>query len=297
MAGIINDFITVTPTLYGTGLQTAMKLGIPYNVLPNTTLNEKFGIQSGVMPSAGVYPRMTYIAIGNLGHYTVTAADGSDESEPARHQAEDAAAFNHIPFVLREVGDDLTPAMRARYGLRRNETHNGRNYFAYYLRRFDLGGVQVQYLNVEIINGVPVTTPFVPSANNLNPERPSIPNTGTVLGGDSCTIASAIVNFKLDAQDIEEIVNAHRIRTGSTRSPVISEIAICSGVDREVSASSGGQGTFMFNEVIAAQVNVHICTAHAIGYTADGLDFTIDIGGNEPKMGTDSINTDFLPTP
>lgn len=288
MATIDKDIIAITRTAYGVALDTAKKLGLPFTMEPNTTLNEKFDVQAGVAPAPAIMPTMRYMGIGNLGHMTVKAQDGSDESVPIIHYAEDAACYNHIPFVLREMNNDLDAIQRRKYALRVVEEHNGRNYVAYYLRRIDMDNVTVQLQRSEINeDGTVTTVPFEPTTDVLNPVRPEISNTGTILGSRRSTTASAVMTINLTAEDVSEINNAHQIRTGSVRSPVISEIALCSGVDREVSGPSAGSGSFTYQEVIAAQVNVFISTYHALGYSTDGARFTLDVGGVEPMLGSD----------
>lgn len=288
MASIDRDIIGTVRTAYGEDLQVAKKLGLPHILLENTTLNEKFSVQARVAPPSGIYPNMRYLVIGNLGHRTVRAEDGSDEPVPVRHYAEDAGCYNHLAFVMREVNDDLAADKRRLYGLRREEIHNGRNYFVYYLRRLDFEGVRTQ-LQRSVVeeDGTVSTTPFIPSTSNLNPVPPEISNTGTVLGSRRSTTSSAVVTVKLTADDVAEIINAHRIRTGSNRSPVISEMGLCSGVDREVTGPSPGATSFRYTETIACQINVFIATNHPVVYSQDGIDFTIDVGGMEPLLGGD----------
>lgn len=290
MASIDQEIIGITRTVYGTYLQTVKNLGLPFTMVPNTTLNERFNVQSGVVPEPHQVPSMRYLAIGNLGHVTVKADDGSDETVPMIHRATDAGLYGQIPFVLREINNDLPAHERARYGIRVQESHDGREYIAYYLRRIDMTNVTPQLQRVEIIDGVSTVTPFTPSTDNLNPQRPKIPNSGIVVGSNSSESASAVVTVNLGPDDVEEILNAHRIRTGSTRSPVISELALISGIDKEVSGNTGGAGNFTYYEVIAAQVNVHISTYHALGYATNGATFTLDVGGVEPTLGEQDVD-------
>lgn len=290
MASMDQEIIGVTRTVYGTYLQTIKNLGIPFELIPNTTLNERFDVQSGIQPPITQVPAMRYFAIGNLGHMTVKADDGSDETVPVPHRATDAGLYGQIPFVLREVTNDLPAHIRDRYALRVMETHDGVNYVAYYLRRISMDDVIAQLQRVEVTDGVATTTPFTPTTDNLNPERPAISNTGVVLGSTSSESASAVMTVELGPDDIAEILNAHQIRTGSSRSPVVSEIALCSGVDKDVQGSSGGAGTFTYSEVIACQVNVHVSTYHAIGYATNGATFTLDVGGVEPMLGEQDVN-------
>lgn len=288
---IDQQLINVTRTCYGAYLQTTKYLGLPFRLIQNTTLNEKFGIQAGIAPATGEIPNARYLVIGNMGHYTVKASDGSDETVPRIHRSNDAALYNHIPFVMREVGNDLTSVQRANYCLRRIETWNNKNYICYYGRRMSVAGVQPSLLEIEIRDGIPYTTPYVPTAADLNPVPPAIENSGTIIGSNKTISASAIIRVVLSAEEIIEITNAHRIRTGSMRSPVISEIGICSGVDREVSGSNGTGGQFNYSEVLACQVNVFISTNHPVGYNSNGLTLTFDIGGVEPTVGSNAINS------
>ncbi|MFO5855051.1 hypothetical protein, partial [Klebsiella pneumoniae] len=73
---------------------------------------------------------------------------------------------------------------------------------------------------------------------------------------------------------------------GRVRSPIFSEIGLCSGVDKDVQGQSGASGNFIYTEVIACQINVFIATNHAVGYNSDGLKLTFDNGGVGPMLGS-----------
>lgn len=281
MSTVEQSIISITRTVYGLALQAAKVEGIPFELTPFTTLNEKLGIQSGVAPQTGQYPNLRYLAIGNLGHSAVTAEDGSIETVPLDHEATDAGLWGMIPFALKEIGSDFNAEQRARYALRRQETHNNVDYFAYYLRRLDMTNSDVTMNTIEVVNGQVNVTPFVPNSDNLNPTRPTVSNQGTVQGSNTSVAVSSIVTLSFDETDVEEIMNAHRIRTNSTRSPVISELALVSGVDREVTGSSGGAGSFNYTETIAAQINAFISTNIPIGYNSAGAQLILDVGGME----------------
>lgn len=293
---IDNQIINVTRTIYASYLQTFNYLGLKnFRVIPNTTQNQKLGIQDGINPASGQMPSAQYLMIGNKGHYFVKASDGSDETEANRFYAKYAGLYGMIPFVLREPNDDLPAVRRRDYRLRRLETHNGKPYIAYYAKRFDTSLVIPTLVEITVIDGVETPKPYVPSVDDLNPVPKNIPNTGTVLGSNENISSSAIVDIHLTAEDIVEIIAAHRIRTGSSRSPIISELGICSGVDKLVDASAGAGGSFQYTEVIACQLNVHIATNHPIGYNTNGLELTFDIGGTEPMLGdTVKNNATFL---
>jgi hypothetical protein len=292
MAVLDQQIVNVTRSAIGALLQTIKYLGLAPKLalLKNTTLNQKFNVQNGVMPSDREQLDFSYLVIGNKGHYTVVAEDGSDETEVRPHRTNDCALYNHIPFVLREVNDDLDAVERGKYRIRVQETHKSKPYFAYYARRINKTGVVPQLLQIEIINNIEVTTPYIPTLDDLNPTPPAISNSGTVVGSNKYIAASAIVEVKLTKEDIYEIVNAHRIRTGSTRSPVISEIGLVTGVDKLVPGPSGAGGTFEYEEVIGAQISVFVATNHPIAYNSNGLTMVYDIGASEPMLGDKALN-------
>lgn len=288
---IDQQLINVVRTCYSAALQTTKYLGLtPFVMLPNTTLNQKYGIQNGIAPSAGEMPSVRYMVIGNMGHYTIKASDGSDETANVLHRSNDAALYNGIPFVVREPGNDLPADQRELYCLRTEENYFGKQYIVYYGYRLTMTGVRPQLLEMTVVDGVIQTEPYTPTVNDLNPVPPKIPNSGTVIGSNKTISASAIVKVNLTAEQIREITNAHRIRTNSNRSPIISEIGLCSGVDRRVTATGTGGPSFQYLEVIACQVNVFIATNHPIGYNSNGLNLTFDIGGVEPTLGSNAVN-------
>lgn len=287
---IDEQLINVTRTVYSGYLQTHKYLGItPYVPQKNTTLNEKFNIMSDDVPAGGQMPDARYLVIGNMGHRNVRGQDGADESEVVIHRANHAALYNHIPFVMRSVDNDITASQRANYCLRTTEVHDGKTYVVYYGRRFDVSLVKPQLIEIEVVNGVQTTKPYIPTIDDLNPIRPEISNTGTVIGSNRNISSSAIITIALSAEDVHEITQAHRLRTGSNRSPVISEIGICSGIDKLNEATSTA-GSFQYNEVIACQINTHIATNHPIGYNSSGLTMRLDVGTTEPTLGDQAVH-------
>ncbi len=276
----------ITRTIYGSKLQTEMLLGLNYTFIPNTTLNEKFDIQAGVQPPAGTMPRVRYFCIGNGGHRNGTGADGFPYTTPIQHDVADAALYRHLPFLVRPAGEDLDATTRAKYGLRKEIVVNGRNYIAYYLKRMDFTDTEIQMLHNSVNDGVVASTPFVPTAANLNPTPPAIPATGAVSTDGDYLSSSAILRLSMSAADVAELINACEILFGNPDYAVISEIALVAGVDRIVTASSGS-GSFNYQEVICAQVVTHITSYYAVQYTNDGFDFRLELGGTEALFGID----------
>lgn len=271
-----------TRTVYGSYLQTCLKLNRPFVLQPYTTLNEKLGIQSGVAPAPGVYPSVKYFCIGNKGHANQIGADGIGLTVAAQHRASDAALFNQLPFVLREIANDLTTVERANYALRREETHNGLTYVAYYMRRIDMTGVEPETQYRANVNGSVVVTPFVPTADNLNPTPVEIPPSGVGTVAGDYLIVNAEVNISLSAWEVAELMTAAEIIYGDSSYAIISEIGLCSGVDKAVTVTPSIGVPFNFNEVIAAQISTHIAVMNMVKYSNNGVTRILSMGTNDP---------------
>lgn len=271
-------------TVYGSAVQTTLLLGLPFQMITNSTLNEKFNIQSGVAPDIGDVPKLGYFAIGNGGHRVITGADGIPYTDPIDHRASDAACFNHIPFVLREVDNDLSATDRNNYALRKQEVINGVNYIAYYLKRMDLSQVTSELQHTRVIDGVSTTTPFIPGNDNLNPEHPELPNSGVITTDGNYLTASGIISVLFDTINVDELVNVARILYDNEQRAVISELALCTGVDKTV-PTTGPDGQFNYNEAVAVQVATHITDYYPVGSTNRGFELQIEAGATEPLLG------------
>ena len=279
---------TITRTIYGSKIQTALLLGLPYTQEPNTTLNERFDIEADTAldGSEGV-PNVQYYCIGNGGHRVIHGADGIPYTSPINHRASDAGLFNHIPFVLREYDNDLTVSERQKYALRREETHNGVNYIAYYLKRFDASSTNVEMIHTRVIDGNSTESRFEPTGSNLNPEQPEMPNDGVITTDGNYLSASAIIPIDFSEQDVEELVNVARVLYDNEARAVISEIGLCAGFDETVAASSAG-GSFNYKEAIGVQIATHITGYYPVGLTNRGFELRIEAGATEPMLGEGS---------
>lgn len=276
----------ITRTIYGSKLQTELLLGLPYEHIANTTLNEKFDIQSGVLPNAGQMPKIGWFVIGNGGHRNQTGADGFPYSSPIQHDPADAALYNHLPFLLRLPSEDLTVLERERYGLRKQIVVNGQNYIAYYAKVLTMEDTQIQMLHNTVTDGVVSQTPFIPTGANLNPTPAPIPATGVVTTNGDYLSASAYLNLSLSREDISELVEVARIMYDNENYAVISEIGLVAGVPRIVNVPGpGGSGNISYQEAICAQITSHMTAYYSVGYTNEGFEFALELGATEALIG------------
>lgn len=268
----------VVRTVYGSKLQTAQYGKSSFTADENSTLNEKFSIQSGIAPTG--IPAVGYYAIGLGGHKTTVGSDSIPLVKTVEHLATDAALYKHLPFVLRTTDNDLTTTERAKYALRKTVTIDSIQYYAYYLKRLDLTAavptIKLQTTN----NGVTSTSTFVPTADNLSPTAPDLTSSGSNELTSQYAIVSATVDLVLTQAEVEEIINAATIIYGDSAYAVISEIALCSGEDKSITLSNGD----LFTEAVCVQVCSHISTFHMLAATSTGVDGTLQIGSAEPLL-------------
>ncbi len=271
-----------TRTVYSSYLQTCLLSNLPFEVKNFTTLNERLGIQDGVLPIAGQMPKLGYMAIGNGGHRMVVGANGKSKPEPIQHLATDAAPYDLIPFILRLPSEDLTPVERARYALRKEIIHNGVTYIGYWLRRIDFSGVlaSMEYRTVHD-DGSTVVSAFTPDNSNLFPTPQPLSNDGTNLISGEYVSASAKVTINISPWEAEELLNVARVMYDDEDFAIISEIQLVTGIDKTINVS-GPTGSFNFNEVIAAQVASHISAFYPIRFSRNGIEIYLDIGASEP---------------
>lgn len=272
-----------TRTVYSNYLQTCMLSGLPFVLKPFTTLNERFDIQAGIAPAPTVLPALKYMAIGNGGYQLVVGDGGKVKPEPIQHLATDASAFDPMPWVIREPANDLTPVERANYALRKESTINGTAYVSYYLRRIDLTGVLVtmEHRVVDETDNTTVTTPFVPDNSNLNPTPQDLDNSGNNILSGQYVSASAKVSVSITDWEASELLNVSKVLWNDEDYCIISEIQLCTGVDKTVSVN-GSSGSFDFNEAIAVQVATHIAAFYPMQFSKNGIDIFLDIGASEP---------------
>lgn len=284
---------SIVNTLWSTHIQTAVHMKIPYVVGEHTTLNEKHDIQktAGLQPSE--IPSLKAFVIGDGGHRAVIGQHGRPLITPIDHQADHAALYNQLPFVLRPLDDDLSPTERERYALRKEVEIEGRYYYAYFAKRLNLNEVQITLKRSKKIDGEVISSVYVPTSANLSPTPPDIENTGVVTTSGEYLSASAIVTIRFDKRDVQEFNNVARILYNDEIYAVISEIGLCTGVDRTVQGNST-MGQINYRELIAAQISAFVPVHYEMVYHSEGFDFGTEVGAVEPLLGSESIGTSVI---
>lgn len=272
----------ITRTIYGANVQDNLFLGTVQEYPAFTTLNEHLNIQKDTLPNTTDRPALGCYVWGNKGHRLLNGEQGIPLNDPLKHKSTDSGLFGQLPFVLREMTNDLTATQRARYCLRRIEDRNGINYIAYYGRRLDKTNWKVVNYYTQVQDGQTTTTPFIPTQSNLTPQPTQLSNTGTNLINADYVSAKAPVELYLDEQDVNDMLNVAKVIFKDERYAVISEIGMCTNVDRMINAQGGNGGTFQFMEAIGVQIASHVATYNSLPQSNTGVKISLNVGINEP---------------
>jgi hypothetical protein len=270
-------------SIYGAYLQTCALLGFNVDIKLNSTLNQKFDLFPNEIFNTGETPTVKYLTIGNGGHTASMGVDGLPLINPVPHSPRHAALYNHLPFIIREVGEDLTPGERLLYRLRVPRTIDGVNYMCYYAKVLDLSMVEPKIELRNNTDGIITATDFTPSLADLNPVKPVIPVNGNITSTGNYLASTAKIEFVMNEAEITELLNACNIIYGSDNYAFISEIGLCSGVDRSLMGNFGGPPS-AYTEAVGVQIMNFISTAIPAYALSTSITQTIDVGSTSPLL-------------
>lgn len=216
-------------THYASLLQLAMVTGKEYIPIDNTTLNEKFGIAPGVR--GGTFPTLKYYTVGVGGNDVIVGNGGYSYNS---HRPTDAALFNHVPFVLVPINQDISEAEQIKYRFKIKELINGEQYYGYYLKLIPNINFKNSIYKV-FVNGKGDNLLSIFNTNTdklLNPE----PENRIVGISNYNTSEYTAVNLKLEFslfnEEMYNLQSAINLKYGSNRR--LTEIGICHGTDKTV---------------------------------------------------------------
>lgn len=220
--------VTTQRTLFGVDLALAQLFGANYETLPNTTLNEKFGILPGITVPPGSYPTLNYICIGVGGD---AALDNSNNFVYNNHSPLDGALFKHIPFVMKKLDEDLSVADRAKYRFRKEEFHNSNTYACYYLKKIPSNLYDQKFFKVSNVNGESYLTTYdmnTPEILNPKPRTREL----DINKMDSTEFITKLTRFKMElsSEELKELDNVYKVLDIGHRK--LSEIGLCSGIEQ-----------------------------------------------------------------
>lgn len=271
----------VQRSIFAAHLQTCKLLNRPFTILENSTLNQKFDVFASDTPALNEYPSLKYAAIGNKGVDYEIGTNNYILTKPVSHLPRHSSLYNFIPFIVRPINNDLTSTERAQYRMRVITAIGGVQYAFYYLRVLNLDNV-IPSVEMRNVNDTVITSSvFSPTLSDLSPTPPVVSNVNLNNPNGDYLVSTAKINFTLSATDISEIMDACSLIYGDSRYAVISEIALCTGIDK-VQQGVFGSTTAPYTESIVTQIASYIHQYHALTSNTTGVDILFDLGSVEP---------------
>lgn len=270
-------------TVWFSQLEAAAKKNAVYQPTNFSTLNEKFSVNSGDTLAIGEIPDINGLVIGRGGHRNVAGPNGASLSDTLQHRITDACLFEHLPWVMCEVGEDLDDAERRKYGLRRLENHDGVDYFVYYLKYIEVDNADSVIQREKVVDGELTIREYVPTSDQLDPTPVSMTN-GEVntSTGEHLTVTSKIVEA-ITPEDMTRIMDACEIIYSDRRFAEISEMAIVSSYPKMVTSNAGGVSV-NYEEAIAAQCCSFLTSGYRLMDQTEAIDLNFSVGNSLPYL-------------
>jgi len=267
----------VVPTVYQASFLTHKLFSQNYVINNQFTLNKRFSTFDNIVPPSNVDPIMRYMAIGNGGHTVTTDLSGNVLVNPIQHSPDNISLYSHIPWIIREDGNDLTIAERAIYRMRVEVFIAGIKHYAYYLRLINPLPTNIQMNKITWSGSSSTTIPFVPGNNNINPT----PTTNTSTAGDEYITVDTTVPLRITGTEATEIKDAVTKLFGNSDYAIISELGLYMGIDTTV---QDPVTAIQYTEVVGTQPTVFMNTFMALNYAVDPIELDLGVGCMEPMQ-------------
>lgn len=238
-------------TLYSNALELSIKLGKEYTPILNTTLNDKYNINTP-LPDTGTY-ELKFFSLG---------LNSDVEYSIKRHKSTDGALFEHLPIYMYPVNESPNVTTDS-YRLKTIETYGGVEYYCYYGKLLNSSITNVNLVKMENIDDN-VTLSYITEMDSevLNPIYETDITTDVCMAMDK-------VYVNLTNDEITRIKSYALLIYGLSDFR-ISEIGLMHGIDNK-----------SINEVYGCQMSNFIYVDYSIDdlLEKDSVSVAIDLGG------------------
>ena len=146
-----NEVVVKMVTRWINEIHASSPSDVEYTLLPDTTLNSKYGIYSNIVNEFDELPvpKIMYFGLGLNGFYNV---DDGNMSAPYHPAADELDLYEPIPIRCVPVDNDLSSTERANYRMRVEKIFNGARYYCYYLKKITLVDNAVKLTRTNPVN-------------------------------------------------------------------------------------------------------------------------------------------------
>ena len=142
--------------------------------------------------------------------------------------------------------------------------------------------------------GIELNGSLIFLAPTVNDRRPALPDIGTTNDGSYMRV-SAVMTIVFSPAEVQEIIDAVTLFYGDANYAVISEMGLCTGVEKVVTDKypndiAAPQVTTSvtpdtYYEAAGVQVAAHVTTIYPLQAFLGGLSIPIDVGTSEALFG------------
>lgn len=288
-----------TPTGIGIIINAAIQCKQSVTIPANTTLNELRGIMAtqATGKKNGRDFELGWFGIGLKGSKSIGEnADGIEVRRLYRHTAADFNAFKPIPFLMRELANDIDDEERKKYGLREVRKIGSKTYVLYWVRAigFTLFDPTMKTGYRDPVTGNNEEDTFTPKESNLSPVPEELLTTDSVPASDQFMIGYGLLDLSLEAAELDEIRNVCTILYGTPSIAALSETYLVYGIPTRTTGASANGGTVAYTELCPACVAYTVTELYGRDANTNSRLKTYYKYGNAVPYITQTVSTEGL---
>ncbi|EBY9764001.1 hypothetical protein D5W64_12880 [Salmonella enterica subsp. enterica serovar Saintpaul] len=258
----------VQPNALGVIINDAVTTKTTVDIPKWTTLNELYEIlaDESVGRKDGKDFTLAYYGIGIGGSRSIGLdSNGLEGRRVYQHKATDFGAYYPIPFLIREIGDDVDPETRRKYRIRVVRKIGDKIYVMYYLKKINFleFDATMKIGERDPVTGNEQERPYIPVKEDLTPTPYELVSTNDVPITNKYVNGTGKMDLTLDGNDLEEVRNVCRVLFNDSSKAAINEMYLVYGIESRNEGDIANGGTVDYEELQSACVSYFITEAYA----------------------------------
>lgn len=258
----------VTPNGIGIIINAACSTGQTVDIPKWTTMNELYEVlaDESVGRKNGKDFNLAYFGIGIGGSRSIGLDSNNLEGRQVfQHKATDFGAFYPIPFLIREIGDDVDPEVRNKYRIRVVRKIGDKIYVMYYLKLigFTEFDPSMKIGERDPATGNEVERPYIPVKEDLTPKPYQLVSTNNVPITNTYVNGTGKMDLSLNGNDLEEVRNVCRVLFNDASKAAINEMYLAYGIETRNEGDIANGGSVTYKELQSACISFQITEAYA----------------------------------
>lgn len=267
----MNKIVNGNITIYLQDLRLKRDINYPYVIKPGTTLNDILDINKDGYTTL-VYPTINYFCIGVGGTKFVNETDYTISN----HSAKDVQPFDMIPFLIRELNNDIDLNTRKDYSFRKEIVINGTPYVAYYLKRIKDIVSRDEFFKIAIDENKRNSLSIL-NTNDTGILYPKPIDKTTLMAHKEKATLIVKTNkflFSLDDNELKELKNVMDVLGKDSK---LTEIALCTSITPSNITGEPSKVQCGYFTTCDIDINMRIAESYPVR-------LYLEVGSNEPYL-------------